>query len=129
MLEREHENIYNTEDYEQASQSGRRMSQAAHEFTDAARELTLALNRFLSFVERGYSEIYEGWGERLPGTLVRHFLGAGGLPDDEAGKLADEAVHRAREELGWTSLPHVPGQEEIEEWSQRREERRNNEDQ
>lgn len=98
------------------------MIRAADRFAEAARELTLALNRFLEYQGGEYGETHNR-GERLPGD----WLGAGGLSDEEAGKLAHEAVHQARRELGRTGALPVPGSDEINTWEQRREERRRRE--
>lgn len=95
------------------------MIRAADRFAEAARELTLALNRFLEYQGGEYGETHDR-GERLPGDLVLGLLGAGGLSDEEAEKLAHEAVHQARRELGRTGALPVPGPEEIKAWEQRR---------
>jgi hypothetical protein len=102
------------------------MIRAADRFAEATRELTKSIDRFLEYQEYEYGRT-RGRGERLPGDLVLGLLGAGGLSDEEAGKLAHEAVHKARRELGRTGTLPTPGPEEIKAWEQRREERRRRE--
>jgi hypothetical protein len=106
------------------------ISRAADRITEAVRELTFALNRFLEHQER-YVEAEHNrdrWQYyRRPGELLLGFLGAGELPDEEAGKLAQDTVHRARTELGRTGPFPPPRLRQVEDWEHWRDERRRRE--
>ena len=94
------------------------MTRAAERFTEAARELTLAVDRLAQILER-----QEGW---KPGEALLSVLGAGGLPEKQANRLADEVVHEVRAEH-WVDRTPERGPitpEEAEEWKRRRDERR-----
>lgn len=117
------------------------IARAADRFADAAKELTATLNRFLEFQELSWKR-FEAYQHSLsepdrelslrdyrqrweqPGGVVLGFLGAGGLPEDEAGVLADDLVHRVRGEFLIAPNQPVPSPEEIRDWEHRREERR-----
>ncbi len=89
------------------------MIRAADRFAEAAERLSASLDRFLEF--QGHERIEGGRarGERLPGELILGLLGAGRLPDEEAGGLAHDIVHRARKELGREIEAKAPSQEDI----------------
>ncbi len=92
------------------------MVRAADRFAEAAERLSASLDRFLEF--QRYEGIEFRWarGERLPGELILGLLGTGGLPDEEAGKLAHDVVHRARKELGREIEAEAPSPEDIVRW-------------
>lgn len=48
------------------------------------------------------------------------------LPEEEADSFAHEVVHRVREELGRATEDHAPGPEEVRQWVEQREQRREN---
>ncbi len=90
------------------------MTRAAREMTEAAKELRRAVDRLAE---------------------LRRPSAPGGLPEEEAGRLATEAVREVRAEIARERkssgvdekrLP-PPTPEEIREWEQRREERRRRE--
>lgn len=90
------------------------MTKVAREFTEAAKELTAAVDRLSRIIEH-----------RERGSLLS-MLGSGGMSEEDANRLADEAVHEVRAEL-WADrkperAPITP--EEAEEWKRRRDERR-----
>ena len=92
------------------------MRRAANRFAEAAERLSESLDRFVEFRRYEGREFDRTRGERLPGELVLGLLGAGELPDEEAGELANDAVHRAREEVGRKVDAKAPSQEEIARW-------------
>lgn len=63
------------------------ITKAAREFTEAARELTAAVDRLSRILDN------------RDGDSLLSILGSGGLSEDEANRLADEAVHKVRAEL------------------------------
>lgn len=96
------------------------MARAAREITEAVRELTRAVDRLAEL-------------QRPKGSTLTELLGSGGLQEEEAARLAQEAVHEVRIEIahereaaGEERLPS-PSPEEIREWERRREERRQRE--
>lgn len=94
------------------------MTRAAERFAEAARELTSAVDRLSSILERQE--------ERKPGETLLSLLGSGGLPEEEANRLAHEVVHEVRAEL-WADRKPERGPitpEEAEVWRRRRDERR-----
>ncbi len=97
------------------------MTRAAREMAEAARELRRAVDRLAELHERP---------NRV--SVLTELLGSGGLPEEEAARLAREAVHEVRarisreRETGEEKLP-LPTPEEIKEWERRREERRRRE--
>ena len=92
------------------------MIRAADRFADAAERLSGSLDRFLEF--QRYRATESGWarGERLPGELILGLLGTGGLPDKDAGRLANDTVHQARKEFGHEAEAKAPSQEDILRW-------------
>ena len=92
------------------------MVRAADRFAEAAERLSLSLDRFLEF--QRHRGIEFGWarGERFSGELILGLLGTGGLPDEEAGGLANDAVHQVRKELGREAEAKAPSQEDIVRW-------------
>ncbi len=92
------------------------MIRAADRFAEAAERLSSSLDRFQEFWRYEMAEFEWAHGERSPGELALGLLGAGGLPDEEAGELANEVVHRAREELGREVEAEAPSQEAIARW-------------
>lgn len=92
------------------------MIRAANRFAEAAERLSSSLDRLQESWRYERTEYEGARGKRLPGELMLGFLGAGGLPDKEAGELADEIVHRAREELGREVEAEAPSQEDIARW-------------
>ena len=102
----------------------RPVEKQAKEMTRAARELRRAVDRL--------EELH-----KLPNraSALTDLLGSGGLPEEEADRLAREAVREVRDELfrereasetDQEKLP-PPTSEEIKEWERRREERRQRE--
>lgn len=90
------------------------MSRAARDITEAVRELRVSVEKLAEFQRSGVS---------------------GGLPEEEADRVAMEAVREVRSEIahereaaGEERLP-PPTSEEVREWEQQREERRRREDQ
>ncbi len=85
------------------------LSRAADRISEAVRELTRSVDRL--------AELAEGRRRRGEGSALFELLGAGGLSEEAAAALADEAVHQARRELarerGHERAP-APSAEEIE---------------
>jgi len=92
------------------------MTRAAREMTEAARELRRAVDRLAELHERP---------NRTP--VLTEFLGSGGLPEEEAARLAHETVHEVRADVSGEEKLPPPTPEEIREWERRREERRQRE--
>lgn len=67
------------------------MARAAECLAGAAGELASAVDRLARILER-----QEG---RKPGEALLSALGSGGLPEEQANKLADETVREVRAEL------------------------------
>ena len=100
------------------------MTRAAREMTQAARELRRAVDRL--------AELHQ---LSSRASALTELLGSGGLSEEEADRLAREAVHKVRAEISHEressetdedKLP-PPTSEEIREWERRREERRQRE--
>lgn len=66
------------------------LSRAADRISEAVRELTRSVDRLALLAEGRW---------RGEGSALFELLGAGGLSEEEAAALADEAVHQARREL------------------------------
>jgi len=83
-----------------------------------AEELSRAADRFAAAVEEFSRQV-----ERL-GVVTW-----ASLSEEDAARLADEAVHEARDELWAGRKPErpAPTREEVREWEHRREERRERE--
>ena len=64
------------------------MTRAAMEMSETARELSRAVDRLAGIRGRANK-----------GSVIDELLGSGGLPEEEAAALADEATHRVREEM------------------------------
>lgn len=97
------------------------MTRAAREMTQAARELRRAVDRL--------AELHQ---LSSRASALTELLGSGGVSEEEADRLAREAVHKVRAEISHEreasetdedKLP-PPTSEEIREWERRREERR-----
>ncbi len=92
------------------------MIRAADRFAEAAERLSASLDRFLEFQRFEGMESGQARADWLPGELVLGLLGAGELPDEEAGRLANDIVHQARKELGRETEVKAPSQEDTVRW-------------